>query len=366
MADLLNDQRKNDQQSNDHNKKNGPERDNDQNDDPNDQQPFRNGRDAPIRPERRDTLTIAMGMVEGGVDVVAAKKPRLLPGKSAADRVGRVWGFHHDAEAGMNARSVHDYDKQSPSFLPADGRIDDDDGSDLNMALERIWRASLSDGKRYRGAKASPKEELLLDADAAAATKNSTDDGASANSKFLATPFRGEAAAPSVSAAVEMETPPLADVVGGRESEGDAGFEEEKTTARLLAESTRQDKLPAEVLASMLLLADHQFAVVAPAGDDVSSGGGFERGRRQRGRDAGLATRPSQPFPDLPYGFTDLGRRVNVENAGGGENVVRVVGAGAAAEGGRGDRVAGETAALRDARSRSGATRTTASPAGCL
>lgn len=370
IEDLLNDQRKNDQQqSNDHNKKNGPKRDNDQDDDPNDQQSSRNGGDAPVRPERRDTLTIAVGMEEGGVDVVAAKKPRLLPRKSAADTVSGVRGFHHDAEVGMAARSVQDYDKKSPSFLSSDGRIDDDNESDLNMALEHIWRASLSDGKRYRGAKASQKEDLLLDAyTAATATKNSTEDRAAADRKFLATPFRGEVAPPSPSAVVDIATPPLADVVGGLESEGDVGSEEEKLTSRLVAEPTRQDKLPAEVLASMLLLADHEFAVVVPAGDNnVSSGGAFERGRRQRGRDAGLAaSRPPHPFPNLPYGFTDLGRRVNVENAGGGENVVRVVGAGAAAEGGRGDSDASrETAALCDARSSSGSARTTASPAGC-
>lgn len=148
---------------------------------------------------------------------------------------------------------------------------------------ERIWRASLA-GSPHR-----PN------------SNNSTDmrDRESANLMSLTLQNSAWPSAwVSSSSALTEEVDGI--TVGGRK--GAPGKDESQNPLAFKHPSHRLEKLPGEGLASMLL-SDHNFV-----SSKLSAANVLERAQW-------LEKPPTQPYPDLPYGFTDLGKRLNVENS---------------------------------------------------
>lgn len=238
--------------------------------------------------ERRDTLTLVSGMEVGGlgVDIDAAataseNRLKLLLASNSERAVDRQPAA---------ARDRRDLARRWP-----------EDES------ERIWRASLY-GK-YRERKhddAAPVNEGGVHADDVL-TRRSTRQGSSPPDGMASTSAGGvEHSSTSALAGERRDGASTAQATATPSPPADAGTPDS---------ASRPGKLPTEVLASMLL-SDHEFV-----GSKMSAADVLERARQweqQQHHHQEQQQRQRQPnkplpFPDLPYGFTDLGRRVNVE-----------------------------------------------------
>lgn len=253
------------------------------------------GSNSRVPAERRDTLTLVSGMEVGGlgVDVDAAatasdNRSKLSPAGNDEGAVSR----QPTAAGGRHDRATRWPEDES----------------------ERMWRASLYGGKRER------KPE---------STNNNINNGSNGSMRADAVDRRSSRGGPS---SPDGMTLPSAVVVDHSTTSAAGEITEGASTAQapaiLLppadagagtpASAPRPGKLPTEVLASMLL-SEHEFV-----GGNMSAAGVLERAQQweqqqqqqqqkyhQQQQRQQQATK-TLPFPDLPYGFTDLGKRVNV------------------------------------------------------
>lgn len=252
------------------------------------------------RAERRDTLTLVSGMEVGGlgvgVDAAAATT-------SGENRSKLTLARNHEGAADRQPAVQQDRRDRARRW-PED-------------ESERIWRASWHGKKRERkGETANGKDGVH--AGTVAAAQRRAGEGSSP-------PLSGMAS-PSAVVADHGTAPATADVG----IEGASTAQAAATSASLAnadgigapapACSPRPDKLPTEFLASMLL-SEHEFVGgKMSAADVVDRARQWEQQQQQRHHHDQQGQQQSQrqvikmlPFPDLPYGFTDLGRRVNVE-----------------------------------------------------
>lgn len=274
-----------------------------------------------VPPKRRDTFTLATSTDDEVFGTIGATEVSKPPPRSLGTTAGICHSFSGDiswgqrkAESGITNRSNdsrvgHDSRVNlPPSVRVADG-LKRRHGKRDNKN-EHIWRASLSGSTR------PPKQP-----------SNSTDMRDRESVNMMSSTLQ-HVAWPSAwvnsSSVLTEEVDGI--TAGGRE--GGPGKDGVENTLALQHPSHRLEKLPGEDLASVLL-SDHNFV-----SSKLSSAGNIlERAQL-------LEKHPTQPFPDLPYGFTDLGRRLNVEHSqhggGGGAHApaVDVVVGGASREGG--------------------------------
>eukprot|EP00752_Nemacystus_decipiens_P008310 g7428.t1 len=258
--------------------------------------------------ERRDTLTLVSGMEVGGLGVdvdaaVATASERRSKMLLAKKREGAV-----DQQPSA-ARGRHGKAKRWP-----------EDES------ERIWRASLNGEKRERIDESTTNNSGGMIPEVAAAHRSggerlSPRDGETLLSAGLVNHVKISAPACEQrgrASTAQATAKPLSPAEAGNGTP---------------APASSPGKLPTEVLASMLL-SEHEFV-----GGKISAADVLERARhweqqhqhqrqqRQQQQQQQQQNRhhyqeqqqrqrkvtQTLPFPDLPYGFTDLGRRVNVE-----------------------------------------------------
>lgn len=241
--------------------------------------------DAPPPAERRDTLTLVSGLEVGGLGV----------------------DVHADAAA------YKDRSKLTPASKNDEVAVDRQPAAALDRyeiarrwpedESERMWKASLYTRKRgLRGSVHADAVDLRNSATVGPSSLDGMKSPSAAvadHSTTSATTERRDAASTG-QATVAVSSPV-------------------DTGAGTPPSASRPGMLPTEVLASMLL-SEHEFV-----GGNTSAADVLERARqweqrrqqqqqqhdrRQQGRQR-HATK-TLPFPDLPYGFTDLGRRVNV------------------------------------------------------
>ncbi|CAM9782780.1 unnamed protein product [Ectocarpus sp. 12 AP-2014] len=299
---------------------------------------------APPPAERRDTLTLVSGMEIGGLGV--------------------------DADAAATG-----FSKRFKTTKPVSndtGVIDDVSRIDRRLAAasERIWRASLSGnhnininsyhehGRRNGGGRAKAK-----DASKAGVVPGAARDEVP-STKGMSLPksegHRQRQAPPRLpSGARPMATPSTTPISAGVDEHNNADASGVATGDQTAARATTStpalfsvppspaassspaaavalssqhppcNKLPPEVLASMLL-SDHEDDIggkeIVPAAGALAERTRQWELQQQRDRQQQQQQRQQQqqlrnqahvllqPFPDLPYGFTDLGRRVNVDD----------------------------------------------------
>lgn len=244
--------------------------------------------------ERRDTFTLATSTDDElfGTGATVTSK---LPSRSPDPTTGICCNLSDDirqdqrkVEAGMGDRKQDSgVGRDSRANLPSSVRVTDGlkRGSGRRYDnSERVWRASLA-GSPLRRPNSSDSTD--------------THDRESVN---LMSSTVQSVAWPSAwvnsSSALTEDVDEI--TVGGRE-EGPGNDGAENTLA-LKNPSRHLEKLPGEDIASMLL-SDHNFV-----SSKLSAANVLERAQL-------LEKPPTQPYPDLPYGFTDLGKRVNVEHS---------------------------------------------------
>lgn len=244
--------------------------------------------------ERRDTFTLATSTDDGLFGTGATVTSKLPPGgpdpntgicRNLSDGISQD---QRKAEAGMGGRKQDSgVGRDSRANLPSSVRVADglkrcsgrrDDNS------ERVWRASLAGSPPRRP---NPSD--------------STDMHDRESVNLMSSTVRNVAwpsAWANSSSALTEEVDEI--TVGGRER--GPGKDGAENTLALKNPSRRPEKLPGEDIASMLL-SDHDFV-----SSKLSTTNVLERAQL-------LEKPPTQPYPDLPYGFTDLGKRVNVEHS---------------------------------------------------
>lgn len=154
------------------------------------------------------------------------------------------------------------------------GRRDDND--------EFIWRASLAGSTRRPS------------------TNNSTDIRDRESDHMMSSTLQNTAWQSACVNSSSTLTEVDGITMGGKEAP--LRKDEAENTLALKHPSRRLEKLPGEDLASMLL-SDHNFV-----SSKLSAANVLERAQLSE-------KAPPQSFPDLPYGFTDLGRRLNVDHS---------------------------------------------------
>lgn len=201
-------------------------------------------------------------------------------------------------EGTISMRGIETFDGHHSQGPPSSSRLASDDRTTLHRRVDttdRIWRASLNNPKTYRSTN-------KFSSDGGVPTMHGEHDGKASHRKFSSFQDDGYSSTwvRSSSGSAGVGGIPLG---AGRGS--DKKTEEARTVlAQGPRPAVRLDKLPAEVLASMLL-SDQNFA------GDKTSADVLDR-VRQWGTDEMIGHNSThQPFPDLPYGFTNLARRLN-------------------------------------------------------
>lgn len=246
-----------------------------------------------VSPRRRETLILVSGMVVDGLGVEASQESRLPLAKLEIDR-HISYNVPTSIHRGQRQASIitREKSKCSDEDTPHGSRSPSLNPSDVSKLsrqrvdkIERIWRASLF--KRNKDMRAG---ENLHDVHKMKG--------------MLSTLQYGRWSSAWVKPSLAING---VDRVTCRAKVGDTKLQE--AMVALASESpTRLDKLPAEIIASMLL-SDHKFDSVKGSESMKEKAQQWENSDMVGGHHP-----PSHQFPDLPYGFTDLGRRVNVEN----------------------------------------------------
>eukprot|EP00903_Cladosiphon_okamuranus_P013238 g12343.t2 len=239
---------------------------------------------------RRDTLTLVSGMEVGGlgVDVVDATAT------ASENTLKQLLESSNESTADWQTATARDSrDRATYRRWPED-------------ESERIWRASLH-GRGERECKGG----------------NTTRSEGNVHADGIVE--RRGARKGSLPPAVVEDDQSTASATSGERREGvstaraTAAVSSSPTDAGtgMPASASRPGKLPTEVLASVLL-SEHEFV-----GRNMSPAYVLERARQweqqqrhhhhQEQQQRQPQATKTLPFPDLPYGFTDLGRRVNVE-----------------------------------------------------
>lgn len=300
---------------------------------------------APPPAERRDTLTLVSGMEIGGlgVDADAAAtgfSKRFKTTKPVSNDTGvigdvpridrrlaaaceRIWraslsgnhdinnSYHeHGRRNGGGRANVKDASKAG--VVP--GGVRDEVPSTKGMGLRR------SEGHRQR--QAPPR---LPSGARPMATPSTTSRSAGVDERNNAD-ASGVATGDQITARATTSTPAFFSV-----PPSPAAFSCPAAPVTLSSEHPPCNKLPPEVLASMLL-SDHEDDIggkerIVPAAGALAECTRQWELQQQRDRQQQQQQRRQQqqlrnqahvlllqPFPDLPYGFTDLGRRVNVDD----------------------------------------------------
>lgn len=304
-------------------------------------------------PERRDTCTLVAGMEVGGLGVGTDTTANTVDHEAefcslagGRDKTGFT-GTPHPVRSGSDVSSAATRATagaigptaataagKSPSsasdrHLRYQGERHGPRRSPTETSAERIWRASLSgsdgictnrdrrDGTATNGNSNTRGGDDIGRADAETEVTPSSDRAGPSSPTN-----DGSASLPAARAVhrqqQQYQASPLhegsAACVTGLETDGEPKATSTSSTSPTRADnvpplSTSLHKLPPEVLASVLLLSDHEFVGGRMSASDV-----LERARQWQQQQVHHAVpKPLQPLPDLPYSFTDLGRRVNVE-----------------------------------------------------
>lgn len=280
---------------------------------------------------RRDTLTLVSGMEVGSLDEDDFEQLNNLPPTSAkTDEQQQRVGHRHDSlhggdtrgqdgEAGAIIRRRPNESEvgcadESGDCQPSATHVVADDPTRCQRRrredeTERIWRASLSDSswkRRRNGNCTTTTEEEANDSKHIG--------GNSGSDVCLPVPKGGSQTVWANSSSSALTGARVDATAEGRTSNKISEEDNKPALLHAFDPSSRLDKLPAEVIASMLLLSDHKFAHKKIK---ASSANVLERdGQWKKTGNAGASRRYQlQPLPDLPYGFTDLGKRVNVNSS---------------------------------------------------
>lgn len=243
--------------------------------------------------EKRDTFTLATS-TDGELFSTGATVTSKLPPRSPDISTGICQQLWDDISWSQRKTEARTEDRRQTSGvcreprgnLPSSvrvanglkrrrGRRDDNH--------ERIWRASLA-GSPHR------------------LNPNNSTDMRDRESTSLMSSTLHNSAWPStwVNSSSTLTEEVDAITLGGRK--GIPGKDEAQNALALKHPSRRLEKLPGKGLASMLL-SDHNFVSSKLSAANVPERVQF------------LEKPPTQPYPDLPYGFTDLGKRLNVGNS---------------------------------------------------
>lgn len=247
--------------------------------------------------ERIDTLTLVSGMEIGGLgvgfdasDTVPENRLKLLPVSSNGGAVDRQPVAARDR-----------CDKTTYRLWPED-------------ESERIWRASLNGKQREQTGEntTTSNKKGGVHADGVVIQRSNREgssppDGMTSPSATAAEDHKSSTTAGENREGAGTAQATAAAVVSSSPADACTGTP---------ASASRPGKLQTEVLASMLL-SEHEFV-----GGNMSAADVLERARlweqqqrhhhQEQAQSQPRATK-TLPFPDLPYSFTDLGRRVNVE-----------------------------------------------------